>query len=318
MGSCALVIGPFGRVEWSTRTEEYVFRQQEAVQPQPALDLLTAIGGTKSLSILDGFAGRFGSTGGRGGSPTSRRAPFGGDRGAPARGAGDRPVAVRAPQVRRRPLAAGRLSHFPPKRKAARSPNRRASIERRRTLAASGPMPPQLASQFTTGELAALRIVADAVRERGACILTLGEIAARAGVCVTTARNALRTAAREGLVTIEERRRDKRPNLANVVRVVSREWKTWIERGPKGKRARTPRRGRGGRVQKNRGHGQRFFQKLTRRPRFTRSTFPKCPSQDAKRRLARGHRLYAASPRRGSSMKSGAARFGKTNSGEEA
>ena len=31
------------------------FRPQEAVQPQPALDLLTAIGGTKSLSTLDGF-----------------------------------------------------------------------------------------------------------------------------------------------------------------------------------------------------------------------------------------------------------------------
>ncbi|MFY9833542.1 MAG: hypothetical protein WAK66_12625, partial [Methylocystis sp.] len=31
------------------------FRQQEAVQPQPALDLLTAICGTKSLSMLDGF-----------------------------------------------------------------------------------------------------------------------------------------------------------------------------------------------------------------------------------------------------------------------
>ena len=142
-------------------------------------------------------------------------------------------VAIRAPQVAQAARQRGRLSHFPPKRKAARSPNRRASIERRRTLAASGPMPPQLASQFTTGELAALRIVVDAVRERGFCVLTLGEIAARAGICVTTARNALRTAAREGLVTIEERRRDKRPNLANAVRVVSREWKTWIERGPK-------------------------------------------------------------------------------------
>ena len=127
----------------------------------------------------------------------------------------------------------GRLSHFPPKRKAARSPNRRASIERRRTLAASGPMPPQLASQFTTGELAALRIVADAERDRGACMIALGEIAARAGVCVTTARNALRQAACEGLVTIEERRRDKRPNLSNVVRVVSREWLVWIARGRK-------------------------------------------------------------------------------------
>jgi hypothetical protein len=76
-----------------------------------------------------------------------------------------------------------------------------------------------------------LRIVADAVRDRGACMMTMGEMAARAGVCVTTARNALRQAAREGLVTIEERRRDKRPNLPNVVRVVSREWTTWIARG---------------------------------------------------------------------------------------
>ena len=76
-----------------------------------------------------------------------------------------------------------------------------------------------------------MRIVADAVRDRGACLMTLGEIAARAGVCVTTARNALRQAAREGLLTIEERRRDKRPNLANVVRIVSREWTSWIARG---------------------------------------------------------------------------------------
>jgi hypothetical protein len=96
-------------------------------------------------------------------------------------------------------------------------------------------MPPQLAAQFTTGELAALRIVADAVRDRGACLLTLGEIAARAGVCVTTARGALRQAAREGLLTIEERRRDKRPNLPNVVRLISREWTSWIARGGRDK-----------------------------------------------------------------------------------
>jgi hypothetical protein len=90
-----------------------------------------------------------------------------------------------------------------------------------------------MACLFTTGELAALRIVADEVRDRKQCRLTLGEIAARAGVGITTARNALRYAAREGLVTIEERRRDKRPNLSNVVRIVARDWTAWIERGRK-------------------------------------------------------------------------------------
>jgi hypothetical protein len=58
----------------------------------------------------------------------------------------------------------GRASIFPPKR-VQRSPDRARSIERRRTLAASGPMPPQLACRFTVGELAVLRIIADAVRD---------------------------------------------------------------------------------------------------------------------------------------------------------
>jgi hypothetical protein len=92
-------------------------------------------------------------------------------------------------------------------------------------------MPPQLACQFTTGELAVLRLVADEARAKRHCTLTLGELAARAGVGITTARNAIHEAAGHGYLTIEERRRDKRPNLSNVVRVVSREWLVWIERG---------------------------------------------------------------------------------------
>jgi hypothetical protein len=197
-----------------------------------ALELLTAIGGTKSLSALDGFCRAVWTDWG-GGRLTDEQAQSLAEtieaRRREVRGIDT--VANRAPQVAAQALAAGRPSHFPTKRKAPRSPNRRASIERRRTLAASGPMPPQLACRFTTGELAALRIVADAVRDRGACTMTLSEMAARAGVCVTTARNALRQAAREGFVTIEERRRDKRPNLANIVRIVSNEWTSWIERG---------------------------------------------------------------------------------------
>lgn len=146
-------------------------------------------------------------------------------------------VAARAPDVAAIAKGQGRASYFPAKRKTPMSKDRRLSMARRRRLAASGPMPPVLASLFTTGELAALRIVADEVRERKQCRLTLGEIAARAGVGITTARNAIRYAAREGLVTIEERRRDKRPNLPNIVRVVSREWTTWIFRGQKEKAA---------------------------------------------------------------------------------
>ena len=198
------------------------------------LDLLTAIGGTKSLATLDGFARtvwqRWGAK-----EVTDEQAQSFAEaieaRKREVRGVDT--VAQRAPHVAAQAKGQGRLSHFPPKRKAAPSPDRRASIERRRTLAASGPMPPQLASQFTTGELAVLRLVADEARAKRHCTLTLGELAARAGVGITTARNAIHEAAGNGYLTIEERRRDKRPNLSNVVRVVSREWLIWIERGRK-------------------------------------------------------------------------------------
>ena len=127
-------------------------------------------------------------------------------------------------------LAPGRVSIFPPRR-LQRSPDKVRSLERRRTLAASGPMPPQLACRFTTGELAVLRVIADAVRDNGQCVKTIPEIAARAGVCRTTAQNAVREGARQGLLTVQERRREGRRNAANVVRIISAEWKAWIVRG---------------------------------------------------------------------------------------
>lgn len=149
-------------------------------------------------------------------------------------------------------LAPGRLSIFPPRR-VQRSPDRARSIERRRTLAASGPMPPTLACRFTTGELAVLRIVADESKQHGGCRLHLDAIAARAGVCRSTAQNALRQARLLGLLTVLERRRRGRPSLTNVVRIVSREWRLWLERKVGGLLAW---KAAGGRVQNFEHHGQ--------------------------------------------------------------
>jgi hypothetical protein len=127
----------------------------------------------------------------------------------------------------------GRSSIFPPRRSQQRAPARSVAIARRRHLAASGPMPPALACKFTVAELAVLRIVGDEVRGQGACALTLAEIAARAGVCRRMVQNAIRSAAGLGLITIQERRREGRVNLTNVVRVVSREWLVWLRIGCK-------------------------------------------------------------------------------------
>ena len=131
-----------------------------------ALDLLTAIGGSKSLAALDGFCKAVWSDWGAGQLSDEQAQSLAETIEARRREVrGSDTVAARVPQVAAKAKSAGRPSHFPPKRRASRSPDRRASIERRRKLAASGPMPPQLACRFTTGELAALRIIADPVRD---------------------------------------------------------------------------------------------------------------------------------------------------------
>src|SRR3954454_24367739 len=127
-------------------------------------------------------------------------------------------------------ISPDRPSIFPPRR-PQRAPQRPIAIARRRHLAASGPMPPALACKFTVSELAVLRIIGDEVRQHGQCTRCVDELAARAGVCRRMVQNAIREAARLGLLTIEERRREGRRNLPNVIRIVSKEWITWLTRG---------------------------------------------------------------------------------------
>ena len=69
----------------------------------------------------------------------------------------------------RKPVTVATVELHPTRNDRAlqRSPDRQRSIERRRRLAASEPLLPQLASRFTTGELAVLRIVGDEVKAHG-------------------------------------------------------------------------------------------------------------------------------------------------------
>src|SRR4051812_12400910 len=129
----------------------------------------------------------------------------------------------------------GRPSIFPTRR-LQRAPKRPVAIARRRHLAASGPMPPALACKFTVSELAVLRIIGDEIRQHGHCDRCVDELAARAGVCRRMVQNALREAARLGLLTVEERRREGRRNLPNVIRIVSKEWTVWLTRGGRSSR----------------------------------------------------------------------------------
>ena len=80
-------------------------------------------------------------------------------------------------QARRRLFSQGRGLPSPraaaglpwPARRAPRSPDRQASIERRRRQAVSGIVPAKLAAHFTMGELAVLAVMGRQCQRGGAC-----------------------------------------------------------------------------------------------------------------------------------------------------
>ena len=113
-----------------------------------------------------------------------------------------------------------------------RSPDRQASLRRRRAHAATGPLPPSLAAHFTTGELAALKIVADECLAHGACDLSRNEIGSRAGVSKTVAKRALKLAEVEhSMITVEHRPRSGRKHLTSITRIIRTEWLDWLRKG---------------------------------------------------------------------------------------
>jgi hypothetical protein len=122
----------------------------------------------------------------------------------------------------------------PVQRRVGSRPRSSASMERRRSWAAAGRLPPKIAARFTLAEQAVLAVVAVEVMKRGSCALAHGHLAALAGVCVSTVKNAMRAAHGLGLIRIEERRQTAWRNLPNLVTIISPEWLSWLRIGPKG------------------------------------------------------------------------------------
>jgi hypothetical protein len=115
----------------------------------------------------------------------------------------------------------------PPKTSVGARPRTPASLERRRLWAASGRLPPALAARFTQGETAVLAVIANTVVRSGDCRHCIEQIAALAGVCRTTVKNAIRHAQALGLVSVEIRVQSAFRNKPNIVRIVSPEWQAW-------------------------------------------------------------------------------------------
>jgi hypothetical protein len=128
--------------------------------------------------------------------------------------------------------SAGRpCARFTP-RQRQRSPNRKASRDRRRMLGGSSALPDNLRHHYTEGQRSVLCIVAGEVKRRGVCDFPIDKIAALAGVCRTTVQTTLHEAKRLYHIKSTERPQRGRKNLPNLVEIISPEWSRWIRRGP--------------------------------------------------------------------------------------
>ncbi len=121
----------------------------------------------------------------------------------------------------RKPLAAPRRPPRP------RSPDRQASLRRRRREIAPSSLPPALAEQCTPGQIAALSVIARDIAINGQCSMCVDRLAAVAGVCARVVQQAQRIAERLGYLSIEERRRPGKKSLSNVLRP-NAEWGSWL------------------------------------------------------------------------------------------
>ncbi len=100
---------------------------------------------------------------------------------------------------------------------------------RRRGLAKDCVIPTCLAQAFTVSKLAVLSVIARAVMDRGQSTMSLPEIAARAGVGCTTARYAIRDAAKMGLISVSENRVNGFWNRPNTIKIVCGRWLRWLK-----------------------------------------------------------------------------------------
>jgi hypothetical protein len=108
--------------------------------------------------------------------------------------------------------------------------DRRPRIEHRAKLAASGPMPPDLAQHFPVGQLAVLKIIADEVARSGTCRLTKKEMSDRARASETTVHSAVRSAKERGMIKVTLRPVKGRKSLPNLITITDAEWMLWIMR----------------------------------------------------------------------------------------
>lgn len=145
-------------------------------------------------------------------------------------GEGTRP-ATQAYQRQAASIAVGRVVKQASRRRPT-TEERDKDIERRRTWAGGGNMPPNVRGVYSEAERAALSVIAAQCKRKGFCDLCLDEIARLAGVGRTSVQNAIRKARsnERSHISVRERPQENGKNLPNIIRIICGSWLGWIGR----------------------------------------------------------------------------------------
>lgn len=130
--------------------------------------------------------------------------------------------------ARRRPVRQHGFAVLPAPRRPPRSPDRQLSLERKRMFGGNQTLPPRMRAQLTMGEQAVVALAVRIAAVCGLCDHFVDQLAARVGMCRTVAQSALRTAARNGWIEIQERRLSRDRNKSNVITIRSEELRIWL------------------------------------------------------------------------------------------
>jgi hypothetical protein len=133
-------------------------------------------------------------------------------------------------RCRRRDIALkGRWSRFP-ERVYQRSPDKAASLERKHLFGGMRVLPDHIGRKCTEGVRAVAAVIGLEWKRCGSVSMYVDTIVAKAGLSRSMWHVASRALQKMGMIEVIEDRDDKRPNGKNTVRILSEQWRKWINR----------------------------------------------------------------------------------------
>ena len=108
---------------------------------------------------------------------------------------------------------------------------REAAARRRNSASGYGCIPNEIRELLNDGARAVTSIICGQIKHHGYCDLAIEAIAAMAGMCRTTARNAIKQLEKLKVISVDRDSRRGVKSRTNIIRIICPHWLAWLKRG---------------------------------------------------------------------------------------